>query len=143
MSFRAKDLAERDFVHLTREASVLEAARAMRERKHGYVVVLSRGGTPEGIATEWDFLAKVIAEGRDPSTTKLEDIMSTDLVTVKAGDSFEDVTQLMVRRGIRRVLVLDDGKVLGIMTSKMVLSRLKDYVDKVSSQIAKMQSPPV
>ena len=143
MSFHAKDLAERDFIRMTEEASVLEAARAMRERKHGYVVVLSRGGIPEGIATEWDFLAKVIAEGRDPSTTKLEDIMSTDLVTVKAADTFEDVTQLMVRRGIRRVLVLDDGKVLGIMTSKIVLSRLKDYVDKVSSQIAKMQSFPM
>lgn len=143
MSFHAKDLAERDFVSLTREASVLEAARAMKERKHGYVVVLSRGGVPEGIATEWDFLAKVIAEGRDPSTTKLANIMSTDLVAVKAGDTFEDVTRLMVRRGVRRVLVLDDGKVLGIMTAKMVLSKLNEYVDKVSSQIAKMQSFPM
>jgi IMP dehydrogenase len=141
MSFHAKDLAERDFIHLTREASVLEAARAMKARRHGYLVVVSRDGVPEGIATEWDFVEKVIAEGRDPSTTKLEDIMSTDLVTVKAGDAFEDVTRLMVQRGIRRVLVLEDGKVLGIVTAKIVLSRLKDYVDRISSQIAKMQTP--
>ena len=143
MSFRAKDLAERDFVGLSREVSVLDAARAMKERKRGYVVVLSLGGVPEGIATEWDFLAKVVSEGRDHSKTKLEDIMSTDLVTVKAGDTFENVTQLMVQRGIRRVLVLDDGKVMGIITAKIVLSKLKEYVDKISSQIAKMQSPLV
>ena len=143
MTFHAKDLAEKDFVNLPREASVLEAARAMRARKHGYVVVLSRDGVPEGIATEWDFLDKVVAEGRDPSTTKLEEIMSTDLVAVKAGDAFEDVTQLMVQKGIRRVLVLDGGKVLGIITAKTILSRLKDYVDRISSQIAKMQSPPL
>jgi CBS domain-containing protein len=143
MSFRAKDLVERDFVSLTREESVLRAARIMKERKHGYVVVLSPAGVPEGVATEWDFLVKVIAEARDPSATKLESIMSTDLVTVKADDTFEDVTQLMVRRGIRRVLVLDDGKVLGIVTAKIVLSKLSDYVDKITSQIAKMQSPPV
>lgn len=143
MSFSAKDLAERDFVSLTREASVLEAARAMRARKHGYVVILSQDGTPEGIATEWDFLAKVVAEGRDPFTTRLGEIMSTALVTVKAKDTFQEVAQLMVQKGIRRVLVLDDGKVLGIITAKIVLSRLKDYVDRVSSQIARMQSPPL
>jgi CBS domain-containing protein len=143
MSFHAKDLAERDFIHLTREATVLDAAREMKERRHGYVVVLSPDGAPQGIATEWDFVEKVLAEGRDPSTTKLADIMSTNLVTVKAGDSFEDVTHLMVQRGIRRVLVLDGGKVLGIVTAKMVLSKLKEYVDKVSSQIARMQSPPL
>jgi signal-transduction protein with cAMP-binding, CBS, and nucleotidyltransferase domain len=142
MSFRAKDLAERDFISLTREASVLEAARAMKVRRHGYIVVVSRDGVPEGIATEWDFVDKVIAEGRDTSTTKLGDIMSTGLVTVKAGDAFEDVTLLMVRRGIRRVLVLEDGKVLGIVTAKIVMSKLKEYVDKISSQIARMQSPP-
>jgi signal-transduction protein with cAMP-binding, CBS, and nucleotidyltransferase domain len=142
MGFRAKDLAERDFIHLTREASVLDAARDMKERRHGYVVVLSPEGVPEGIATEWDFVEKVIAVGRDPSKTKLGDIMSIDLVTVKAGDSFEDVTHLMVERGIRRVLVLEDGKVLGIVTAKIALSKLKEYVDKISSQIARMQSPP-
>jgi CBS domain-containing protein len=143
MSFRARDLAEKDFLSLPKGASVLEAARGMKARRHGYVVVLSPDGIPEGIATEWDFLEKVVAEGRDPSATKLEEIMSTGLITVKAGDTFEDVARLMVQRGIRRVLVLDDGKVLGIITAKIVLSKLKEYVDKISSQIAKMQTPPL
>jgi signal-transduction protein with cAMP-binding, CBS, and nucleotidyltransferase domain len=141
VSFHARDLADKDFVRMTKESSVLEAARAMNSKKRGYVVVLSEAGAPVGIATEWDFLSKVVAEDRDPSTTSLEEIISTDLVAVKAGDTFDAVAQLMVDRGIRRVLVLEDGKMVGVVTAKMILYRLKDYVDRVSSQIAKMQSP--
>ncbi len=143
MTFHAKELADRDFIRMPREASILEAAREMKERKKGYVLVVSEDGSPFGIATEWDFLSKVLAGGRDPASTNLSEIISTELVTVRAGDTFEEVAHLMVEKGIRRVVVLDDGKVMGIITAKIILSKLKEYVDKISSQIAKMQSPPV
>ena len=143
MSFHAKDIAERDFIHVTREESVLEAARAMKERKHGYVVVLSRDGVPEGIVTEWDYLSKLVAEGKDPSKATLEEIMTANLVTVNADDEIDTVSQIMSQRGIRRVLVIQKGKVLGVITARTVMSRLKEYVDRVSSQIARLQAPPL
>jgi IMP dehydrogenase len=98
-------------------------------------------GRPEGIVTEWDYVSKLVAEEKDPSATKLEDIMSVDLVTVKADDGIDFVSQIMSKRGIRRVLVIEGGKVLGVITARTVLTRLKEYVDRVSSQIARLQTP--
>jgi CBS domain-containing protein len=113
----------------------------MVSSQHGCAIVVGADGRPEGIVTEWDYLSKLVAEGRSPSTTRLEEIMSTDLVSVKADDGIDFVSQMMSERGIRRVLVVQQGKVLGIITSRTVLKRLKDYVDRVSSQIARLQTP--
>jgi predicted transcriptional regulator len=82
-----------------------------------------------------------VAEGRDPSHVKLGDIMTSDLVSVDANVGLDQVAQLMTQKGIRRVLVLKDRKVIGVITAAIMLSRLKEYVDKVSSTIARLQSP--
>ena len=137
----AKDIVEKEFISLGRETSCLDAARAMKVKKHGYVIVSSSRGVPEGMVTEWDFLAKVIAEGRDPASVKLEEIMSSELVSVDAKTGLDEVAQLMARKGIRRVLVIENGKVLGIVTAAIMLARMKEYIDKISSQIARLSSP--
>ena len=137
----AKDIVESEFISLPRDTTCLEAARAMKAKKHGYVIVASSAGTPEGIVTEWDFLAKVVAEGRDPARVRLEEIMTSELVSVDSKTGLDQVAQLMTRKGIRRVLVLEDHRVLGIITAATMLSRMKEYVDKISSQIARLHSP--
>jgi CBS domain-containing protein len=141
MVLLAKDIVEKDYVTLSRTTTALDAAKQMVSSRHGCVIVVGADGRPEGIVTEWDCLSKLIAEGRSPSTTKVEEIMSTNLVSVKADDGIDFVAQMMSERGIRRVLVVQEGKVLGMITSRTVLKRLKDYVDRVSSQIARLQTP--
>jgi signal-transduction protein with cAMP-binding, CBS, and nucleotidyltransferase domain len=137
----AKDIVEKEFLSLSRETTALEAARQMKAKKHGYAIVASSAGSPEGIVTEWDYLSKIVAEGRDPSHVKLGDIMTSDLVSVDANVGLDQVAELMAHKGIRRVLVLKDRKVIGVITAAIMLSRLKEYVDKVSSTIARLQSP--
>jgi IMP dehydrogenase len=137
----AKDIVEKEFLSLSRETSALEAARQMKAKRHGYVVIASRTGSPEGIVTEWDYLSKIVAEDKDPSNVKLEDIMTSDLVSVDANVGLDQVAQLMAQKGIRRVLVMKDRRVIGIVTAAIMLARLKEYVDKVSSTIARLQSP--
>ena len=137
----AKDIVEKDFLSLPRDTSALEAALQMKARSHGFVIVASDRGTPEGIVTEWDYLAKIVADGKDPGRVKLADIMSINLVSVNANEGIDQVAQIMTQKGIRRVLVISDHKVLGTITAKTMLSRLKEYIDKVSSQIARLQSP--
>jgi signal-transduction protein with cAMP-binding, CBS, and nucleotidyltransferase domain len=141
MVLLAKDIVEKDYLKLSKETSALDAAKQMMSSRHGCVIIVGADGRPEGIVTEWDYLSKLIAEGKSPSTTKLAEIMSTNLVSVKADDGIDFVSQMMAERGIRRVLVVEQGKVLGMITSKTVLKRLKDYVDRVSSQIARLQTP--
>jgi signal-transduction protein with cAMP-binding, CBS, and nucleotidyltransferase domain len=137
----AKDIVEKEFLSLSRNTSALEAARHMKTKGHGFVIIASSGGVPEGIVTEWDFLGKIMAEGKDPAGVKLGDIMSSSLVSVDGNEGIDQVAQIMTQRGIRRVLVISDHKVLGVITAKTMLSRLKEYIDKVSSQIARLQSP--
>lgn len=137
----ARDIVEKEFLSMRRGTTALEAAKQMKSDKHGFVVVVSADGKPEGIVTEWDYLSKLVAEGKDPASVKLEEIMSGNLVTVKAEDGLDFVAQLMAEKGIRRVLVLHDGKVLGTITARTMLTRMKDYVDRISSQIARLQAP--
>ena len=137
----AKDIVEKEFLSLSMETTALEAARQMKARKHGYAIIASHTGVPEGIVTEWDYLSKVTAEDKNPSSVRLGDIMTHDLVSVDANVGLDQVAQLMTQKGIRRVLVMKDGRVIGVITAAVMLSRLKEYVDKVSSTIARLQSP--
>jgi len=137
----AKDIVEKEFLSLSRDTTALEGARQMKAKRHGYAIIASSTGSPEGIVTEWDYLSKIVAEGRDPSHVTLGDIMTSDLVSVDANVGLDQVAELMAHKGIRRVLVLKNHKVIGVITAAIMLSRLKEYVDKVSSTIARLQSP--
>lgn len=137
----AKDIVEKDFLSLKRDLTAFDAAGMMKLSNQGFAVILDEKGNPEGIVTEWDYLAKIIGEGRDAMKVTLGEIMSTRLVTVKAEDGLDRVAQVMSEQGVRRVLVMKDGKVIGVITARTMLKRLKEYVDKISSQIARLQAP--
>jgi IMP dehydrogenase len=138
----AKDLVEKDYITLGPEETADRAARLMKERRHGFVIV-SEEGRPLGIVTEWDFIEKVLGEGKDASRVRLSEMMSTHLVSIEAKATLDEVAQLMAQRGVRRVLVFEGDRLLGIVTARTILARLKEYVDKVSSQIARLQTPPM
>lgn len=142
MVLYAKDIVDRDFITAKGDVTVLQAAKMMKERRHGFVVIVGEEMRPLGIVTEWDFVARVIAEERDPSKTKLEEIMTPDVITVKAKDGIDKVAELMSQKMIRRVLVEDEGKVIGVITSRTIIGSIKEYVDRVSAQIARLQAPP-
>jgi len=137
----AKDIVEKGFLSMQRGTTALEAAKQMQSNRHGFVVVTTADGKPEGIVTEWDYLSKLVAAEKDPARVKLEEIMSVNLVTVKADQGLDEVAQLMAEKGIRRVLVIQDGKILGTITARTMLASLKDYIDRISTQIARLQVP--
>jgi signal-transduction protein with cAMP-binding, CBS, and nucleotidyltransferase domain len=137
----AKDILEPTFLSLPPDTNALEAARSMKEKHQGYLIVVV-DNKPEGIVTEWDYLSKVVAEGRDASQVTLRELMSQGLISVSANDGIETVAKVMTERGVRRVLVLQNGKVMGVITSRTILARLNEYVDQVSVTIARLQAPP-
>ena len=137
----ARDVAEKVFLSLPRETNALEAAKTMNEQRQGFVIV-STGNVPEGIVTEWDYLSKILAAGKDPALVTIGDIMTPGLITVQGNEGLESVAKTMTERGVRRVLVLQDGKVLGVITSRTILARLEEYVNRISATIARLQAPP-
>lgn len=140
MVLYARDIVEKDFLSLSVNTTIVEGAKAMKNSKHGFAIVGTPAG-PEGIVTEWDIVAKVVAEGRDPAKVTLGDVMSTELLSVEAGAGLSSVSQIMTERGVRRLLVKDGNHVIGFITSKTMLARMNEYVDKVSSQISRLQTP--
>jgi CBS domain-containing protein len=140
MVLYAKDILAKDFLSFSTGTTVFEAARAMKASKHGFVIVGSPE-RPDGIVTEWDIVSKVVAEGREPAKVTVGEIMTTGLHTVKANEGIAAVAKRMSELGVRRMLVKDRDHMIGYITEKTVLQNLEDYVDKVSSQISRLQAP--
>jgi signal-transduction protein with cAMP-binding, CBS, and nucleotidyltransferase domain len=141
MVLAAKDILEKEFLSLPGNKTLFEAAQQMKTNRRGFVIVMNNQGQPSGIVTEWDVLSKVVAEAKDPRSVKLEELMTKDLITIKPNMGIDELSLFMSTKGIRRVLVVQDGKVLGVITARTVLARLRDYVDGVSTQIARFNFP--
>src|SRR5271167_429820 len=120
----ARDILDKDFLSLRGDTTVLQAAQQMKASSHGSVIVANSEGQPKGIVTEWDILSKVVADGKDPKNVKLEEVMTKDLITIKPDMGIDELSLFMSNKGIRRVLVVHDGKVLGIISSRNVLASL-------------------
>jgi CBS domain-containing protein len=97
------------------DASVAEAARVMKEEDVGSVPVVE-GDRLIGTLTDRDIVVRVIAEGRDPQSTKVREVASTDLVTIDPQQDLDEALRLMARHQIRRVPVVEeDGRLVGIV----------------------------
>ena len=92
-----------------------QAARLMAEHDIGDVLVTSNGRV-KGILTDRDITVRVVAEGRDPAATRLEEVCSHDVLWVAPGDDIQDALDTMRAYAIRRLPVLVDGKPVGILT---------------------------
>jgi len=111
------ELMTRDPVMRQPNASVKDAARVMRDRDIGDVLVADDGGRLVGMVTGRDIFVRGIADRGDPSSTRLMDIVSKDLETVTEKDPVEKAIEKMRSKAIRRIPVVDvSGKPVGMLT---------------------------
>jgi signal-transduction protein with cAMP-binding, CBS, and nucleotidyltransferase domain len=140
MVLRAQDLMHTDLLLLEAGTTALDAARQMAAAHKGYLLV-ARDGLPSAMLTEWDFVSKILATGRDPTTVRIGDIATSPLVTMDAETPTDELVAAMAARGIRRMLLTSGGRVVGIVTSKEVLQAFQTYIDKLSADISRLQIP--
>jgi CBS domain-containing protein len=95
--------------------SVVDAARAMRDDAIGNVVV-TEGGRVAGIVTDRDIVIRAIAEGRDPQSTSVGDVCSSDLRTLEPGESVDEAVRAMREHNVRRQPVVRDGELVGVLS---------------------------
>jgi CBS domain-containing protein len=96
-------------------AALTEAAEAMRSSDIGAVVVMDES-KPCGVVTDRDLVVRAIARNKDPKATRLDEICSRELVGLRPDDTTDQAVQLMRQNAIRRLVVLDNGKVVGIVS---------------------------
>ena len=110
------------------EITVTAAARLMKERRVGAILVLKQGKLA-GIFTERDALFRVIAEGRDPASTRVAEVMTANPRTITPDRPFGHALHLMYEGGFRHVPVVDNGRPLGVVSSRDALGPdLKQFI---------------
>jgi CBS domain-containing protein len=128
------------------QTTVFVAVERMNERKIGALLVADRYRPDEpyppiGIFTERDVLVRVVARGLDPKTTKVVDVMTRDLVTVRSDMTVNDAMRLVTEHRCRHLPVVDDAGLCGLisigdLTSWMVrdheqtIADLHDYIHR-------------
>jgi len=142
MGMRAKDMMETTVLTIDEETDALGCARTMAEHRKGYALLMRGGTTITGIVTEWDFLEKLVALGRDPARVRVREIASSTVQSCAPEAPVDEVVDRMAREGIRRVIVLAQGRAVGIITAKNVLAKFRPYVDQLSSEIAGYRTDP-
>jgi CBS domain-containing protein len=102
-----------------------DAAELMRREDCGLVPVTSEHGKLIGVLTDRDIVLKVVAEGRDPRSTAVSEVMSTDLVTCLPQETIETVMEQMATRQVRRIPIVErDGSLVGIVAQADVATRI-------------------
>jgi CBS domain-containing protein len=122
-------------VSVTRDTPVLEMIRLMADEHTGSVLVM-QGNDLIGIATERDYARKVILQGRSSSQTAVSDIMSGNPLTVGPDTDVFDCMRLCTDSRIRHLPVVQDGKVVGVIS---IGDLVKAVIDAQAEQIEHLQ----
>lgn len=116
-------------VQLAGSASVHEAAKSMRQRNVGCVLVTQEGRL-DGILTGRDVVQRVVAAGRDPDKTRLEEVMTKNPDTLQPEATAMDALHLMHDGGYRHVPVVDKGQLLGVVSRRDLLGAEQARLDE-------------
>lgn len=106
--------------------TVNQAAQLMKSEDVGPIPIVSGNGKLEGIITDRDIVLKVVAEGKDAKTTKLSEVMTTDVVTCTPDGDIDQTLDLMEDHQIRRIPVVEGGRLVGIISQADVATRLEE-----------------
>ncbi len=120
------------------EETVQAAARRMAERKVGTLVILNRADEPIGIVTDRDLVVRVLAQGKDPHQTRVEEVMTRSLTTVSEATPIEHALAIMRAGGFRRLPVTaGDGTLAGLVSLDDILSLLAEEFFSVGTLVEK------
>ncbi len=127
------ELCNREVACSYRESNLVEAARLMRERHVGSLVVVAdrlSQRVPIGMITDRDIVVAVVAKALDPNALTVGDVMTAGALVVQEHDSIEDTLRIMRDKGVRRLpVVTDTGALAGIVTVEDILELVAQEMD--------------
>ena len=135
-----KDLMTQNIISILPETSVVEATRIMSARDISSILIKT-GDDYIGIFTDRDVMRKVVALGLDPNDTVVREIMSSPLITISEDAGIEEAAEKMRDRKIRRLVVINEGVVEGII-SESDIARVEPELHLLIREHTRLQLPP-
>ncbi len=138
---KVKDVMTKTVITIESNKTVIEAAALMAEKDVANLIAMDNN-TPIGIVTERDFVRRVLAKEKS-SKTKISEIMSTPLKVIDPDAPLKEAARRMVRKRIRRLAVIKDNKLVGIITATDFARHLskKTFTDNILEAIGRSNYP--
>jgi len=111
-----KEVMTKRVITIEKDKTIFEAANMYKDYKIGSLIVMDKGKVA-GMITERDIIERTICARLDPEKSKVEEIMSSDIKTIHALDKVDDAIHLMMNYNIKKLPVIKDGHMVGIITA--------------------------
>jgi CBS domain-containing protein len=121
-------------------ASVVEAARLMRDEHIGSLPITDDEELV-GMITDRDITTRVVAEAADPKVTSVGDVVSRDLISVEPDEDLEEAVQLMASHQVRRLPVVENGRLVGIVAQADVALTLRENEQRTGELVEAISEP--
>jgi len=125
----------KEVVALRTDAPVQRAIEEMKKAVVGSVVVTDEQDRPVGIVTDRDIAVRIVSRGDDPKVVKLGDIMTSPAITADASQPIEEITELMKAHHVRRIPVLQDGGLAGLVSYDDLLVVLSQELQRLGRAV--------
>ena len=136
---QVRDIMEKNVITIDYTKNILDASIILKEKEISFLVIL-KGNKPEGIISERDIVRKIAAEDIKSSQIQIEEIMSKNFKWVEPETEVEQAVQKMLNNNIRRLIVLEDEKLVGVITQTNLAEVLRSKllinatVDNINSE---------
>ena len=133
-----RDIMEKNVVTIQDDKTALDAAHLISEKDVSFLVIM-KNNTPVGVLSESDFVKRLAADDKKASKVIVSEIMSSNFRWVEPETEIEDAIQKMLNNNIRRLVILDNSKLAGVITQTDLTGFLRDklLVDKTIKNIQK------
>jgi len=133
-----RDIMEKNVVTIEDDKTALDAAHLISEKDVSFLVIM-KNNIPIGVLSESDFVKRLAADDKKASEVIVSEIMSSNFRWVEPETEIEDAIQKMLNNNIRRLVILDDNKLAGVVTQTDLTGFLRDklLVDKTIKNIQK------
>ena len=133
-----RDIMEKNVVTIDDDKTALDAARLISEKDVSFLVIM-KNNIPVGVLSESDFVKRLAADDKKASEVIVSEIMSSNFRWVEPETEIEDAIQKMLNNNIRRLIILDNSKLAGVITQTDLTGFLRDklLVDKTIKNIQK------
>ena len=121
---QVRDIMQKNVITIEYNKTALEAAQLISKKGISFLVIV-KDGKPIGVVTEKDFLLKITSEDKQASKIPLEEIMSYKFRWVEPSTDIEDAVQKMLNNNIRRLLVLENENLVGVITQTDLVGFLR------------------